>query len=67
MFRLKKINNGGDIKVDHIEVIVLHAEVVTRHSRHIITLRRVADGVVIGQGDTLSRERREVGWELGKN
>jgi hypothetical protein len=53
-FILKKINNGRDVLRDSDEWITVESEVVAAYSSHIIWLRWMGDGIVLGQRDSLA-------------
>lgn len=50
---LEQVDDGGYV-LDYLgEVIVLHPEVVTTDGRDVVGLRRVRDGVVVGERDAM--------------
>lgn len=58
----EKVVDGRDVVWQAKEVVVLHAKVVTSDSSHVVGLRRVSDGEVVGQSDTLLSEEVKVDW-----
>lgn len=60
-FFLQKVDEGGDIRGDLPEGVVVHAEIIAADRRDVVRLAWVCDGEVVGQGDTLSLEFLEVG------
>lgn len=57
---VEQIGNGGDISRNAVEVVILHAKGVSSGSSTVVWLRRMRDGVVVGQGDTLGGEPFEI-------
>lgn len=58
---LEQVNDSRDIARVAVEVIVLHAKVVTSDGGHVVGLRRMSDAKVVGQGDALGSEPSKVG------
>lgn len=56
----EKIYNSGDIAGDLVEVVVVHAEVITSNGSSIVGLRRVSDSEVIIKSDTLAGQPGQV-------
>lgn len=46
---VEQINDGGDVRRDVMEVVIVHAKIVPSHRRAIVWLRRVGGGPVVGQ------------------
>lgn len=58
---LEQVDDGRHVEVGRVEIIILHAKVVTGNSRHVVGLGRMSDTIVVGQLDTLLGEPGEVG------
>lgn len=57
---VEEVGNGGHIGGNLIEVVVVHAEVVTTGRGAVVGLRRVSSSKVVGQKNALRRKLREV-------
>lgn len=58
---LEQVDDGRHVEVGRVQVIVLHAKVVTSNVGHVVGLGRVSDTIVVGQLDALLGEPGEVG------
>lgn len=50
---VQSINNGGDVRRNLVEVVVVHSKLVTSSSGGIVGLGGVSNGPEVGQGNTL--------------
>ena len=63
---VKQVNDGRHIGVDEVEVVVVHAKVVTTNCSHVVRLGRVRHSEMVAESDTLGgqpgkiRYRREL-------
>lgn len=58
---LEQVDDGRHVEVERVQVIVLHAKVVTSNGGHVVGLGRVSDTEEVGQLDTLLGKPGEVG------
>jgi hypothetical protein len=59
---LEKINHGRDVARVAVEVVVLHAKVISRNGGHVVWLRGMGHSKVVLESDTLLAEPGEVGY-----
>jgi hypothetical protein len=53
-FSVQQVHDCGDIGRNGVEIVIVHAEVITSSSGAIVGLRRMCDGPVVGKSNTLS-------------
>lgn len=61
---VEQVHDGGHVGGDDVEVVVVHAEVVTTRCGAVVGLGRVSGGEEVAQGDTLGGEPCHV-WVAG--
>lgn len=57
----KQIGNSGHIRGNLVEIVVVHAKVLTTSRGAVVGLRGVCHSIVVGEQDTLRRNLGEVG------
>lgn len=62
---VEQVGNGGDVGGQLVEVVVVHAEGLTGGGGTVVGLRRVSQGEVVGEEDTLLSQLGEVGIVRG--
>ena len=63
---VEQINNGGDVGREEVEIIIVHAEVVTGGGSAVVWLGRMGCGEVVSQGDALGGQVLLV-WVAGSS
>lgn len=61
VFGLKEIDDGGDVRIHEVNVVVSHPEEVTSDGGDVVGFTGMGDSVVLGEGDSLLGDGLELG------